>query len=291
VDPNAGPPRQLTLALNFADSGARGRVNVLGGAGTNYSSADGTFELRNIYADDYVITASTPGKRTPVSLPLSVHGDLEGVLLYLGAGSSLIGHLRVEQKSEVNPTVPLDSIRIRLTNRTNSRNTPEPLRVTADRSFRIDNLRTGDYSLAITGLPEGFFLKEARLGQTDVLNNPLHYTEGEAVPLEVLISQTAGAVEGVALDAAGRPLPDAQVVLIPNGNRNRTDLFRAVSADADGRFTISSIAPGDYTLAAWEILEPYGFFNPELLSQAEQLGKNIHVAESSNQKMTIVGIP
>ena len=45
--------------------------------------------------------------------------------------------------------------------------------VAADGRFRVDNVRSGDYRISITDLPEGFYLKDARLSERDVFNAPL----------------------------------------------------------------------------------------------------------------------
>ena len=40
--------------------------------------------------------------------------------------------------------------------------------IAADGRFRVDNVRSGDYRISITDLPEGFYLKDARLSGRDV---------------------------------------------------------------------------------------------------------------------------
>jgi hypothetical protein len=45
--------------------------------------------------------------------------------------------------------------------------------VAADGRFRVDNMRSGDYRICITDLPEGFYLKDAFLSERDVINAPL----------------------------------------------------------------------------------------------------------------------
>ena len=45
--------------------------------------------------------------------------------------------------------------------------------VAADGRFRVDNVRSGDYRISITDLPEGLYLKDARLSERDVFNAPL----------------------------------------------------------------------------------------------------------------------
>jgi len=100
---------------------------------------------------------------------------------------------------------------------------------------------------------------------------------------DIVLSPDVGAVRGVAS-------PGAQVVLIP-GNPERIDLFRNAGADSEGRFIIPDAVPGDYTLTAWEALEPYAYFDPGLIAQAQISGKPIHVSESSSQIMDVTTIP
>jgi hypothetical protein len=52
-----------------------------------------------------------------------------------------------------------------------------------------------------------------------------------------------------------------------------------------------SVAPGGYTLAAWETIEPFGFFDPDNIAHVQTTGKTIQVAESSNQAVSLTAIP
>src|SRR6185503_4555896 len=132
----------------------------------------------------------------------------------------------------------------------------------SDGAFRVENVRPGEYRIAIAGVPEGFYLKAAHLGNTDLINGPLRFSGGEVSGLDLLLSPNVGTLEG-ATDAG------AQVILIPSRNRERTELFRSVTADSAGHFMIGNVAPGDYTLMAWEALEPFAFFDPSMIQQAE----------------------
>jgi hypothetical protein len=166
---------------------------------------------------------------------------------------------------------------------------PQRAAVEANGTFRVDSLRPGTYSISAQ-LPDGFYLKEARLGENDVLNALLRYGVGDTATLDLLISSKGGVIEGSAADATGQPLRGGIVVLIPNQNRERRELFRSVTADAAGRFAISAIVPGEYTLAAWESIPDFAFFDPTLIRQADAEGKSIRVAESSLQTVNITTI-
>jgi hypothetical protein len=68
-------------------------------------------------------------------------------------------------------------------------------------------------------------------------------------------------------------------------------LFRSTVSDANGRFTIPNVVPGDYKLYAWEVLEPFAYFDPDVLQRDQPKAKNIHVAEFGNQTADIRVIP
>jgi len=313
IDPRTGqPPPQATITVAGT---AETRTQ-----GANYRPADGSFEVQNVAAGTYTITANLPNPGTPrppdfatltpaqqqaffeaqsaaeFARPRAtagvnvVNADVEGLVMTIGTTLSIPGRFRFESGISV-PENPFQYIRVQLQEpltptANNYDSQPRTRPAGADGTFRIDNLWPGEYKVSIVGLPRDFYVKEARLGDTDLLNASLRISGPQSGTLDVVLSPRVGVVEGVAIDAAGQPTPGAQVVLIP-GRRERTELFRPVSADSSGHFTISSIAPGEYILASWDAIEPYAFFDPELLAQAERQGKPVRVGESSHQTLNI----
>jgi len=93
--------------------------------------------------------------------------QIDGVVLALGIGGSLNGRVRMESDNAASLRGPFESIRVQLGSEASAlvpgQVRPEPAAVAANGTFRIDNLRPGAYGISI-GLPEGFYLKEARLG-------------------------------------------------------------------------------------------------------------------------------
>jgi 5-hydroxyisourate hydrolase-like protein (transthyretin family) len=324
IDPRTGqPPQTVSISLvPRADLEPFSGISINSG-NPNYKATDGSFELQNVSAGAYTINASLPNPpqtrqpdlnamspaerteyfrtmeaaefaRPKASVPVNVvNADVEGVQLSLGVSSSIPGRLRVEPNA---PIAGLDFIRVQLKGITVAWVDPitrgaQPRPVTPDGIFRIDDVWPGEYRVSIAGLPPGFYLKEARFGPADVLNQPLLVAGADSTTLDVVISPNVGALEGAVLDSTGQPAPGAQVVLIPSRNRHRTELFRPVTSDSSGRFTIPAVAPGEYLLAAWEAIEPNAFFDPNLILQAEANGKPVRVAESSNQTLSITQIP
>jgi 5-hydroxyisourate hydrolase-like protein (transthyretin family) len=324
VDQSTGrPPQDATFSL-MADIDEAALILAGFGIGANglYEASDGTFEIRNVSSGRYSLTATLPGqpvaklpdistltpeertalfradmaeqqRRPSASMVLNVaNADVEGLMLTVGTGYPIAGRFRIEGNTATLP-LPMGVLRVLLSSPTMARfndfgNMLEP--TAGDGSFRLTSVHTGEYRLAVFGVPAGFYVKHARLGGTDVLNGPLRVSGPQSDTLDILISSNMGAISGVALNAAGQPAPGARVVLIPN-NRERTELFRPVSSDSTGRFNIPLVAPGEYILAAWDAIEPYAFFDPELIRQAERQGKAIRVAELSNQTTTVTSIP
>jgi hypothetical protein len=162
----------------------------------------------------------------------------------------------------------------------------EHARLKADGTFRIDNLFPGQYDVWVSGLQPSSYIKEARLGVVDVLTESLQIDGPESRTLEILLSLNVGAMDGTATDQFGS-VPGAQILLVPNRSRHRHQLFRAVTADQNGRFSIPNVVPGDYKLFAWEAIEPYSWFDAEVLARYESRARPIHVAERSRQTVEV----
>src|SRR5712692_2940455 len=110
--------------------------------------------------------------------------------------------------------------------------------------------------LTFYSLPENYYAKAARWSDKDVLETGLDLTGGVAGALEVVFSSDGGQVEGVVLNVAEQPATAATVALVPDGPRRaQTRLYKGITTDQYGRFTIKGIAPGGYKLFAWEDVE------------------------------------
>jgi uncharacterized surface anchored protein len=236
---------------------------------------------------------SAPRASSAVSV---LNSDVDGIQLKVTSGGNITGRFRTDQDPST-PALEFTFLRIQLKTvdgtapATPNGITAQSRPAGADGTFRIDNLWQGEYRLALTGLPAGYYVKEARLGELDVWSGNFRYLGTDARMLDVVISPRTGQIDGTVTNSQGQPVSGARVVLVPERNRDRAELFRPVTADPGGHFNIAAVAPGDYKLAAWEVIEPYAFFDRELLKQADDNGKLIHVTESSKQTINVIPIP
>jgi len=169
---------------------------------------------------------------------------------------------------------------------------PLPQAPLADGSFVITGVSPGEFSLgAIAGLPAGLYIKEARFNQTDVLSQPLRFSGVSTSALEIVLSRKAGQLDGTALDSRAAAASGARVVLVPERQRSRTDLYKTTVSDSTGHFLFRNVPPGDYRLFGWEALESYGYFDPDLLRRVESQGIPVQIGEAAANTINLKIIP
>ena len=101
-----------------------------------------------------------------------------------------------------------------------------------------------------------------------------------------------GASDAIVRDDRQNLVPGVRVVLVPDpARRVRSDLFRAVRTDADGRIHMEGIPPGDYTLFSWEEVEEGAWQDPNFLSIYEPLGKTVRIGENGRENVELRLIP
>jgi hypothetical protein len=302
------PPRAVGLSLAYRTlAGSSGSFN----AGEKYDAKTGEFELRNIPAGSYVVQAvasddiplhesetllrvgplaTRPNARVPVVVTAS---DLDGVSLILNAGVMIPGRITVEE-STLTSVEGWNRIRVPLKPTLDSSfgpgsqpAAPVPQQPHADGGFEVLGVSPGEFSVGpLTGLPSGFYIKSARFNNQDVLSQPLRFSGGVGGALEIVISSKAGQLEGTATSNRAATA-GARVVLVPERDRGRTDLYKTTAADAAGHFTFRNIPPGDYRVFGWEALESYAYFDRELLRRVESQSVPVHVSESAASNITV----
>jgi len=317
VDSRTGqPPR--TASVTIVPRGRSASPVALFGSASPYNPADGTFELRDVAPGEYwvratvtaasadsILTANAAGRtvadiftesvmadRRVAQIAADVAGsDVDGLLITVGAGASIRGRLRVEGQA-LAALGNLERLQVTLRPATTGTTSNQHRAMTADGVFRLDNLSPGDYFTTVQPLPPGYYVKSARLDQVDALEQPLAISGTLSGTLDVLLSRSSGRVDGTVVDSRGQGVPGVQAVLVPAQRmRWRVDLFRTATTDSTGRFSLTGIPPGDYSLYSWEALESFAYFDEEVLGHSEAAGTSVRVAESSTATVQITIIP
>jgi hypothetical protein len=309
VDARIGQaPPSVTMTFS-SQSLTGGGFSVFGGPGQIYNAATGTFEYRDVAPGSYVVGASLGDPAGPGVSPftstqpraqasVTVSGsDVENVVLTIVPSVSLPGRFSIDGP-DLSTLSGLDRIRVQLRpsvegipSTSISTAQPQAQAVNTDGTFKIDNVSPGEYRVAASALPPGYYVKEARLDQTDVLDQPMRFSGTVSGPLDVVVSANGGQIEGTVLNDKQKPMPGIQAVLIPARGINRIDLYKTAGTDDNGRFTMRGITPGDYKIFAWEALEQNAWFDSDLLRQFEQKGTFLHIAEGSKEIVEVKVIP
>jgi hypothetical protein len=211
--------------------------------------------------------------------------DINGVSLQLTAGVSIAGRIHVDDMPLSN--MPgWENVRVPLKPTVDSSFAPnlqpaQPVaqRPTADGSFTVDGVGPGEFIVGpVTGLAPGFYVKEARFSQADVLGQPLRFFAGGAGTLEIVLSSKAGNISGTAVDAAMRGAA-TQVVLVPE--RAQADgPLQDCGERCEWTFSVPQCASGDYACSAGKRSNPMRTSIRSYFACDSQ-GVPVHVSESA----------
>jgi hypothetical protein len=296
-------PDKPKVRLNYRDPGTGWDYDLeyLGREKVTYK--DGNFEFRNVLPGLFTVSASMdepgapppqPGMRAPqpkqrmglVQVEVGSK-DVEGIVVTISPGTTVSGRYRLEGGGNLGVSEN-SVVGIRLIPSSNGEKPSVPGiqpptfgSLNSDGTFRIENVMPGEFRLEVGKRPQ-HYVKEARFGSHDLLQSPFQFTGREQGTLEIVVSPNSASVDGVVLDRQAG-VRGAQVVLVPDRARFRYELFKSATTDQNGRFTLPNVSPGDYKVYAWESIEPYAWFDPEVLKKYEQFARLVHLTESAKQ--------
>ena len=249
---------------------------------------DGTFQLTRVKPGSYYLMAQPMGRqgggfvgRAAVEVAAS---DATGLILPLAEPMTVSGTVRIEgdQKTALQRlTVSLSSIDGLPFSVQNGR-------VAETGIFKLDSVSADNYYVTFYGLPEGAYVKSVRMANQEVLDKGVNLTNSRGgVSLDVILSPKAGSVEGVVL-GQDKPAAGSFVAMLADPIRpGQPYLNKSATADQDGRFTLTGVAPGDYRLYAWEETQSEVLREPGLAKPFEPKSVSVTVEESGSQRVEL----
>ncbi len=131
---------------------------------------------------------------------------------------------------------------------------------------------------------QGVYVKSAKLGGEDVLNTGFHFAGEPDKVLEIVLAKNAGSLAGRVEDEQKQAVGGVFVTLIPDiatARLYRTDMYKTTSTDAEGRFEVKGLPPGDYKIFALEGFEKDAWLDPDFFKPYETRGASIKVGEGN----------
>jgi len=265
---------------------------------------DGSFEIRDVSPGAYTIFATIENTAVPMVARQSLQvasANVESLRLVPQAGGAIRGRLRMESNGNSRPDPSQMFLLLRsadgdddaLSSLTSAEGSSTVAQVKADGSFEWKNIPAGHYFIQISdasAMPD-WFLKSVAAAGRDIADSGISVSDGTTA-LDLVASANGAVVEGVVDSQKGEPIAEAVVVAVPEARlRSHPDRFRKAISDQQGRFTLTGLPPGDYTLFAWESIEGDAYCNSEFLKSFEGQGKSLHLNERDRVSMRLKGIP
>jgi hypothetical protein len=260
-------------------------------------SFPGQFDMEGVAPGSYILMAKsgsgdqemTAFKRIEIrAVPAAPRGGYSTTLA-LNPPVSIVGRFFLESREAVD----LRRAAVSLTSVDPDLPSPRAALPQLDGQFVLNAVMQGSYVLDVSNLPQDMYLKAARLGDADVLENPL--TPGQhpgTTPLQILLASDGGRVQVAAYNAKGQLHSGVNFVLVPDAaRRHRRDQYRVATSGEDGQASLRGIPPGNYKLFAWEDLEPNAYLNSGFLDRYESSGFPVKIATGDNSPISVRTIP
>ncbi len=252
----------------------------------------GTFQFLGIPPGSYALNAqfqNDSGKTISGRTQVEVGDEnLSNVEVVIAPGMDITGHVRVEGKTSAD----VSQISVGLEPLGGSENIGDSYDATMkpDGTFTFHDVSEGNYRIDVTPIPPGFYLNAG--GASEVLETGLTVTRAHPVPsLELILSAGTAQIDGT-VSNDDQPFAGATVVLVPDVNRRGQPRYYKTSMSSQaGRFVLRGIAPGDYTIFAWEEIERDAYMDPDFLRLYEDRGKAVSIAAGDHQSVQLQLIP
>jgi hypothetical protein len=247
---------------------------------------NGEFELRNVEPGGYELYAlvQDPTIRRIWTAHTSVDikdRDITGITLGLSSGSTLNGEVSVTGAGTT--PIRLDSLRITL----QALDSLPPqvtsaiglTQVDATGKFSIPYVAEAKYRINIAGLPPTAYVSDIRLSGANAFDDGFTFNAREAQSsMQIAINADGETVEGTVKGTGTQLAAGATVVLVPVSSRRQNPaMYKTATTDDAGHFVLRGVAPGQYTVFAWEYVLSGAWQNADFIAKNESRGRPVTV--------------
>jgi protocatechuate 3,4-dioxygenase beta subunit len=166
---------------------------------------------------------------------------------------------------------------------------PWTVRITPDWRFQVDGLN-GPVRFTSSATPVGWFLKSVDVGGRNAADEAVLFgTPNDwRGQVNVVFSSAGAEIAGRAVNGRNEPVGTYVVVAFPvdRGRWSSGSRFiKTAQPDEDARFTLGTLPPGDYWVAAVDALFEGSIEDPERLDRLSTIGRRVTL--SAGQRMVV----
>jgi hypothetical protein len=257
------------------------------------------FELRGVPPGTYSLYANTTPNLRGATLVDVLDRDVSGIQIALHPNVTVPGVVTLDGEApRVNGLVsfsPFDP-----DGKTVIDDDPRPrdprdrdgAPIAPDGKFSAKDNPWGRYAIRLVGLSPDAYVDEVQQGGVNVYDAGINVTTDAfrfaTDQITVKVKSNGGRIEGIVQTSDRKPLSTVVVLVPPVPRRRNPSLYLATRSDADGRFSLRGIQPGEYKLFAWERVPEGAWLNAEFLTGYESQGRTVSIAPSISTQVEIV---
>ena len=281
-----GPAVHVRGAVTGWPEGRNGGVNIVPRSGptamtniaVNRNGRDGKFDFR-VPGGSYMITVDyfEGSKHLLARVPIEVGAtDIDNVVVTLDSGFTITGQVKISSQSQQTGARPQFGMNLRPAESTNGVGL---LKWDNDHtSFAFNDISPGAYRLDVFP-PSPFYVKSATLSGQDILNNEFSVAQS-AGPIDVVLADDGGSIEGDVVDSDGQQSSaGGGVIALRNG--------RAAVSQGVGHFKLVNLAPGDYTVYAWDDTNQVPYADEDWMRRNAGGGTAVTVSTGQNAQVKL----
>ena len=244
-------------------------------------AGEGRFDVSGVPPGQYVLTVSGyegVSLRTASQLVAVSASDQDGIELTPQGGISVTGQVTFEAARDATPALTISLLPDDFVMRP-----VQMAQVTGKRSLQLPQVLPGAYTLRLN-VPEPYYVKAATVGGVDALTQAVTVPDsGSLSPIDIVIGTQGGQLSGT-VKVQDRPAQQCAVLLLwRSGSSPMRD--KIAPTDSEGRFSLSSLAPGDYTAYAFRDVRSIEYRNSEVMLRYS--GTPVQVSGGSKQAVDL----
>ena len=267
--------KQLTVMLSQISTGW---YNALGGgsavAGQNIKICGFVPDVRysiGAYSKDQTPGSNNITQFARVDFTGTTHDAEEGVLrlgtISLEPPGTTDGHVSIDSEDTIKPELSTITIALEPRERGNFANESTIVKASAEGDFSFPALFNDEHWLKVSGLPPGFYVKQAEMDGSNLEVEPWRPGKGH---ITIVLGSDGASLAGRVVDGYGQPVADSQVIAVSKALLSTRDgaLQNIASrrTDQGGQFQFaSSLPPGSYFVYAVDGLPEQDVQDPEVV--------------------------